>query len=80
MHAQSCLTLCNPMDYNLPGSSVRGIFQSSVLEWVAISYSKGSSQPRAWTHVPCNSCTGRWILYHCATWEALSSVIFQATS
>ena len=44
--AQSCLTLCNPMDYSLPGSSVHGIFQAIVLEWIAISFSRGSSQPR----------------------------------
>ena len=39
--AQSCLTLCDPMDYSLQGSSVHGIFQARVLEWVAISFSKG---------------------------------------
>ena len=44
--AQSCLTLCDPMDCNLPGSSVHGTFQAGVLEWVAISSSRGSSQPR----------------------------------
>ena len=44
--AQSCLTLCNPMDCSLPGSSVHGIFQAIVLEWIAISFSRGSSQPR----------------------------------
>ena len=44
--AQSCLTLCNPMDCSLPGSSTHGIFQARVLEWVAISFSRGSSQPR----------------------------------
>ena len=38
--AQSCLTLCNPLDYSLPGSSVRGIFQARVLEWVAIFFSR----------------------------------------
>ena len=38
--AQLCLILCNPMDCSLPGSSVRGIFQATVLEWVAISFSK----------------------------------------
>ena len=37
--AQSCLTLCNPMDCSLPGSSVHGIFQARVLEWVAIAFS-----------------------------------------
>ena len=44
--AQSCLTLCNPMDCSLPGSSVHGIFQARLLEWVAISFSSGSSQPK----------------------------------
>ena len=49
---QSCLTLCNPMDCsNLPCSSVHGIFQARVLEWVAISFSRGSSRPRGWTQV-----------------------------
>ena len=48
---QSCLTLCDPMDYNLPGSSVHGIFQARILEWVAISFSRGSSLPRDWTQV-----------------------------
>ena len=47
----SCLTLCHPMDCSLPGSSVHGIFQAIVLEWIAISFSRGSSQPRAWTRV-----------------------------
>ena len=41
--AQSCPTLCNPMDCSLLGSSVHGIFQARVLEWVAISFSRGSS-------------------------------------
>ena len=43
---QWCLTLCDPMDYNLPGSSVHGVFQARILEWVAISFSRGSSPPR----------------------------------
>ena len=43
---QSCPTLCDPMDYSLPGSSVHGIFQARVLERVAISFSRGSSQLR----------------------------------
>ena len=49
--AQSCPTLCNPMDCSLPGSSVHGIFQASILEWVAISFSRGSSWPRDRTQV-----------------------------
>ena len=43
--AQSCPTLCDPVDYNLPGSSLHGL-QAKILEWVAISFSRGSSQPR----------------------------------
>ena len=65
LHAQSCPTLCDPM--SLPGSSVHGIFQARILEWVAISFSRGSSQPRDLTHISCVSCIIRWILYHCAT-------------
>ena len=49
--AQSCLTLCDLMDCSLPGSSVHEIFQARVLEWVAISFSRGSSQPRDRTRV-----------------------------
>ena len=41
------------MDCGLPGSSVHGIFQARVLEWIAISFSRGSSQPRDWTRVSC---------------------------
>ena len=48
---QSCPTLCDPMDCSLPGSSVHGIFLAIVLEWIAISFSSGSSPPRAWTLV-----------------------------
>ena len=44
--AQSCPTLCNPMDCSPPGSSVPGILQARILEWVAISYSQESFQPR----------------------------------
>ena len=70
--AQSCPTLCNPMDCSPPDSSVHGILQARTLKWVAISCSWGSSPPRDWTHVSCISCIGRWILYHWATWEAWS--------
>ena len=55
--AQSCPTLCDPMDCSLPGSPVRGILQARTLEWVAISFSRGSSQPRDWTQV--SSIAGR---------------------
>ena len=63
---QSCLTLCNPMNCNLPGSSVHGIFQARILEWVAISFSRGSSWPRDQTHISWVSCTGRWVPHHCS--------------
>ena len=50
LSGQLCLTLCDPMDCSLPGSSLfLGILQSRILEWVAISYSRGSSWPRDWT-------------------------------
>ena len=48
---QSCPTLCDPMECSLPVSSVHGIFQTRILEWVVISFSRGSSQPRDWTLV-----------------------------
>ena len=64
---QSCLTLCDPIDGSSLGSSVPGILQARTLEWVAISSSRGSSQPREWIHV---SLIGRGILYHWTTWEA----------
>ena len=49
--AQSCPTLCDPMDCSLPDSSNHGIFQARVLEWGAISFSRGSSWSRDWTQV-----------------------------
>ena len=49
--AQSCLTLCDPMDCSPPGSSVPGILQASILEWVAFPFSRGSSRPRDRTRV-----------------------------
>ena len=66
--SQLCPILRDPMDCSLPGSSVHGIFQARVLEWVAISFSRGSSQPRDRTWV---SCIVRQILYHGATWEII---------
>ena len=69
MRAQSCPTLCDPVYCSLLGSSVHAIFPARILEWVAISYSRGSSWPRdgAWV-----SCVGRQILYHCTTWDLLN--------
>ena len=56
--AQSCLTLCDPMDYGLPGFSVHGILQARILEWIAFPFSRGTSQPRDGTLVSC--ITGRF--------------------
>ena len=64
--AQSCPILCKPVDCSPPDSSVHRL-QARILEWLALTYSMGSSQPRDWTHI---FCSGRRILYHCTTWEA----------
>ena len=53
--AKVCLTLCNPMDYSPPGSSVHEIFQARILEYVAICFSRGSSQPRDQTLFSCTA-------------------------
>ena len=53
--AQSCPTLCNPMDCGPPGSSVHGTLQARILEWVAIPFSRGSSRPRHRTQVSCTA-------------------------
>ena len=50
---KSCPTRCDPMDCSPPGSSVLGISHARILEWVAISFSRGSFQPRDWTRVSC---------------------------
>ena len=69
--AQFCETLCDPKDCSLAGSSVHGIFQARVLEWVVISFSRGSSWPRDWTQVSCTAGR-RFILW--ATKEAPSLI------
>ena len=65
-----CLILWDPMDCSPPASSAHRIFQARILEWVAISFSRGSSWPRDQTHITCLFCIDRRILYHCTTWEA----------
>ena len=65
--AQPSLTLCDPVDYSLPGSPVHGILQTRILEWVAIFFSRGPSWPRDWTWVSC--IAGRFFTIW-ATWEA----------
>ena len=62
---QSCATLCDPMDCRLsPGSSVHGILQARILEWVAISSSRETSQHRDSTCAAYVSYVGKWVLYH----------------
>ena len=70
--AKSWPTLCDPLDCSSPRTSVHGILQARILEWVAISFSSGSSQPRDWT---CVSCFVRQILYHWTTREALNKCV-----
>ena len=76
VHAQLCLTLCDPIDCNLPGSSVHGILQTRVLDWVAILSTRGSARPRDQTGVSCVSCIGRQSLYHWATKKNLKMVSY----
>ena len=64
--AQLCLTLCDPMDCSLPGSSIHGILQAKILEWVAIPFSRESSQPADQTQVFC--IAGRFFTIW-TTWE-----------
>ena len=60
----SRVQLCDPMDHSPPGSSVCGILQAWILEWVAMPFSRWSSQFWHWTHVSYISFTGRQVLYH----------------
>ena len=69
-HFSLCLTLCNTMDCSLPGSSVHGITQARILEWVAISSSRESSQPRDQTCISHISCITGGFFTHWSTWEA----------
>ena len=67
-HAQLCPTLGDSVDWGPPGSSVYGILQPRIWEWIAMSSSRGSSWPMDRIWVSCVSFTGRQILHHCATW------------
>ena len=76
--AQSCLTLCDPMDCSPPGSSVNGISQARILEWVAISFSRGSLQPRDLTHVSCIFCiAGSFFFFFFLTIWATREALFK---
>ena len=69
-----CVWLCDPMDCSLPGSSVHGITQTRILEWVAISSSRESSQPRDRTCISLISCITGGFFTHWSTWEAQSEI------
>ena len=73
---QSCLTLCDPMDYSPPGFSVLGILQARILKWVSMPSSRGSSRPKDWNHISYISCTDSWVLYH---WHHLGSPTLSLT-
>ena len=69
--SQSCLTLCDPMDCSPPGSTVRGILKTRILEWVAMPSFRGSSQPRDQTCIAQVSCiAGSFFTIWVITWEA----------
>ena len=61
--AQSCLTLCHPMDCSPPGSPVHGILQARILKWIAMPSSRGSSRSWDQTCVSSVSCIGKQVLY-----------------
>ena len=74
---QSCLTHCDLMDCSPPGSSVHGVLQERILEWAAISFSKGSSWPRGWTQVSfiAGECfTSEPLEYEKWKWKLISCV------
>ena len=62
---QLCPTLCDPMDRSPPGSSVQGILQARILEWVATPFSRGSSQPREPAFLMPSALAGGFIYQHC---------------
>ena len=68
---QSCPTLCDPMDYSLTGSSVLGILQAGILEWVAMPSSRGSSPPRDGAHSLTSPALTGSFFTTITTWEAL---------
>ena len=73
--AQSRVTLCDPMDCSLPGSSICGIFQARIVEWVAISFSRRSSWPRDWTWFSCIA-SRLFTVWATTVFEGLSLMIF----
>ena len=76
---QSCPTLCDPMDCSPPGSSICGIFQARVLEWVVISFSRGSSQPRdrTWVSHIVSRCFTIWAIREVTHYKYRQHIIKQ---
>ena len=70
---KSCLTLGEPVGCSPPGSSVHGISRVRIVEWVAVFFSRGSSQPRHQTHIP---CIGKLVLHHPAARKGPCCVYF----
>ena len=78
MHAQSLQsrpTLCDPVDCSPQDSSVHGILEARILEWVVMPFSRGSSRPRVQTHISCVSCIAGWFFTCWATGEATCEVL-----
>ena len=72
---RSCLTLCDPMDHSWPGSSVHGILQARVMEWIVMPSSRGSSWPRDWTHISNAPAVTTRFFTTSTTWEAHSGLL-----
>ena len=71
---QLCPALWNPIDCSLPGSSVHGVLQARILEWVAMPSSRGASWSRDQTQVSCVAYIGRWVNSHYCLWKTISSL------
>ena len=79
-YAQSCPTLCNPMDCSPPGSSLCGIFQVRIVEWVAIAFSRGSSQPRTEPECLASSALAVGFFTTRATWKGPINQLYPNTN
>ena len=77
---QLCLTLCDAMNYSSPDSSVHGILQARILEWVAMPSSRRSFRPRDRTRVSYISCVGKRVFTTSTTWEAKRAEKTQTTA
>ena len=76
-HARWPARLCNLMHSGPPGSSVHGIPQARILEWVAIPFSSRSPQHRNQIHISCVSCISWWVVYLLSHWGSLSTTLLK---